>query len=120
MPAVNPISPTAAYSTSRPTLLFIAAVLGAGLAYAAHELCFDLSSIRLRTERPHVLLGIALLIALGFQFINGFHDTANAVATVIYTYSLPPHTAVVWCGAWNFLGVLASSGGAAFAPFQWS
>jgi PiT family inorganic phosphate transporter len=42
-----------------------------------------------------VLLGIALLIALGFEFVNGFHDTANAVATVIYTHSLPPHVAVI-------------------------
>ena len=45
-----------------------------------------------------VLLGIALLIALGFEFVNGFHDTANAVATVIYTHSLPPLVAVVWSG----------------------
>ena len=58
---------------------------------------------------PFVLLGIALLIALGFEFVNGFHDTANAVATVIYTHSLSPHLAVVWSGAWNFAGVLVSS-----------
>jgi PiT family inorganic phosphate transporter len=63
---------------------------------------------------PYVLLGIALLIALGFEFVNGFHDTANAVATVIYTHSLPPNTAVLWSGAWNFLGVLFSSGAVAF------
>ena len=37
-----------------------------------------------------------LLLALGFEFVNGFHDTANAVATVIYTHSLPPWIAVVW------------------------
>src|SRR5690242_5704969 len=61
-----------------------------------------------------VLLGLALLIALGFEFVNGFHDTANAVATVIYTHSLPPLVAVVWSGAWNFLGVLTSSGLVAF------
>ena len=52
-----------------------------------------------------VLLGLALLIALGFEFVNGFHDTANAVATVIYTHSMPPQVAVVWSGAFNFLGV---------------
>ena len=46
-----------------------------------------------------VLLGIALLIALGFEFVNGFHDTANAVATVIYTHSLPPLVAVIWSGS---------------------
>jgi len=62
-----------------------------------------------------VLLGLALLIALGFEFVNGFHDTANAVATVIYTHSLPPNFAVVWSGGFNFLGVLASSGAVAFA-----
>jgi len=63
---------------------------------------------------PFLLLGVALLIALGFEFVNGFHDTANAVATVIYTHSLPPHFAVVWSGAFNFLGVLVSSGAVAF------
>ncbi len=63
---------------------------------------------------PYVLLGIALLVALGFEFVNGFHDTANAVATVIYTHSLEPHIAVVWSGFWNFLGVLTSSGLVAF------
>jgi inorganic phosphate transporter, PiT family len=62
-----------------------------------------------------VLLGIALLIALGFEFVNGFHDTANAVATVIYTHSLPPLTAVIWSGMFNFLGVLTSSGAVAFS-----
>ena len=61
-----------------------------------------------------VLLGIALLIALGFEFVNGFHDTANAVATVIYTHSLPPLVAVIWSGTFNFLGVLTSSGAVAF------
>jgi inorganic phosphate transporter, PiT family len=61
-----------------------------------------------------VLLGVALLIALGFEFVNGFHDTANAVATVIYTHSLPANVAVVWSGAWNLIGVLTSSGAVAF------
>ena len=61
-----------------------------------------------------MLLGLALLIALGFEFVNGFHDTANAVATVIYTNSLPPQIAVVWSGFFNFLGVLVSSGAVAF------
>ncbi len=49
-----------------------------------------------------------------FEFVNGFHDTANAVATVIYTHSMEPHVAVVWSGAWNFIGVLLSSGAVAF------
>ena len=51
------------------------------------------------------LLLICLLAACAFEFINGFHDTANAVATVIYTHSLKPTTAVVWSGIWNFIGV---------------
>ncbi|MGD0193147.1 MAG: inorganic phosphate transporter, partial [Rhizomicrobium sp.] len=60
------------------------------------------------------LLALALLIALGFEFVNGFHDTANAVATVIYTHSMAPVVAVVWSGVWNFLGVLTSTGAVAY------
>lgn len=64
---------------------------------------------------PYILLGMALFVALGFEFVNGFHDTANAVATVIYTHSLPPMVAVIWSGFFNFLGVLVSNGTVAFA-----
>ena len=53
-----------------------------------------------------IILVLCLLCALVFEFINGFHDTANAVATVIYTNSLRPMPAVVWSGVWNFIGVL--------------
>ena len=56
----------------------------------------------------------ALLTALGFEFVNGFHDTANAVATVIYIHAMPASLAVVWSGSFNFLGVLLSSGAVAF------
>ena len=59
--------------------------------------------------------GIALLIALGFEFVNGFHDTANAVATCIYTHSLEPHIAVVYSGIMNFIGVMLSSGAVAYS-----
>jgi PiT family inorganic phosphate transporter len=52
-----------------------------------------------------VLLVVCVVIALAFEFVNGFHDTANAVATVIYTHSLTPRTAVALSGALNFLGV---------------
>src|SRR5690242_14421231 len=66
----------------------------------------------------HPLSGIIFMgviaAALGFEFVNGFHDTANAVATVIYTRSLPAHVAVVWSGMFNLLGVLLSSGAVAF------
>src|ERR1700683_518182 len=61
-----------------------------------------------------ILLCLALLLALSFEFVNGFHDTANAVATVIYTNPLKPTTAVVWSGSWNLIGVLTSSGAVAF------
>lgn len=67
------------------------------------------------TWLPYGLLCVALVIALGFEFVNGFHDTANAVATVIYTHSLPANVAVVWSGVCNFSGVLASSGAVAFS-----
>ena len=60
------------------------------------------------------LLLLCLLIALSFEFVNGFHDTANAVATVIYTKSLKPTYAVVWSGLCNFMGVITSGGAVAF------
>ncbi len=85
-----------------------------GFVYAASRLLSDLSEIHSTEVMPFVLLGIALLVALGFEFVNGFHDTANAVATVIYTHSMEPHIAVVWSGMWNFIGVLVSSGAVAF------
>jgi PiT family inorganic phosphate transporter len=61
-----------------------------------------------------VFLVLALALALGFECVNGFHDTANAVATVIYTHTLKPWIAVVWSGLWNLIGVLTSSGAVAF------
>src|ERR1700678_2279626 len=96
-------------------MLVFGIVLVIGVAYAGSSLLHDLSVVHNESILPFVLLGIALLVALGFEFVNGFHDTANAVATVIYTHSLEPHIAVVWSGFWNFLGVLASSGLVAFA-----
>jgi PiT family inorganic phosphate transporter len=101
---------------SRATVLVFAVLLLAGVVYAGHSLVGDVSSAMTQrmTLLPFLLLGIALLIALGFEFVNGFHDTANAVATVIYTHSLPPHFAIVYSGTLNFLGVLFSSGAVAF------
>ncbi len=96
-------------------VLVFGVVLVIGVAYAGSSLLHDLSAVHSESFLPYLLLGIALLVALGFEFVNGFHDTANAVATVIYTHSLEPHIAVVWSGFWNFLGVLASSGLVAFA-----
>lgn len=89
-------------------------ILLAGAAYAGLHLVDDLSIVRSHSTTPFILLGVALLIALGFEFVNGFHDTANAVATVIYTHSLPANLAVIWSGIFNFLGVLNSSGAVAF------
>jgi inorganic phosphate transporter, PiT family len=100
-----------------PTTVFIfLALLGLGVGYTGYSLVSDISgaATQAMTLTPFILLGVALLIALGFEFVNGFHDTANAVATVIYTHSLPPHFAVVYSGALNFLGVLVSSGAVAF------
>src|SRR5262245_15051460 len=98
------------------TLILFVGLLAGGVLFTAYSLYADVSATEMRatTWLPFILLGVALLIALGFEFVNGFHDTANAVATVIYTHSLSPHVAVVWSGTWNFLGVMASSGAVAF------
>jgi PiT family inorganic phosphate transporter len=93
-------------------------ILICGLAYIATNIWRDLSVVHTTSIFPYLLLGLALLIALGFEFVNGFHDTANAVATVIYTNSLEPHIAVVYSGVLNFIGVLLSSGAVAFTILQ--
>ena len=80
-----------------------ALMLVGGIFYIANRLTNDLSSVHMGSIFPYFLLGIALLIALGFEFVNGFHDTANAVATCIYTHSLEPHVAVVYSGVLNFI-----------------
>ncbi len=90
-------------------------VLLIGVFYCRHSLGFRFIRLSRTSIMPYLLLTLALMVALGFEFVNGFHDTANAVATVIYTHSLQPHIAVVWSGFWNFLGVLTSSGAVAFA-----
>jgi inorganic phosphate transporter, PiT family len=95
-------------------LAIFAVVLLIGAVYALSNLVSDLEHAPLTSVMALVLLGVALFTALGFEFVNGFHDTANAVATVIYTHALEPHIAVVWSGFWNFLGVLLSSGAVAF------
>jgi inorganic phosphate transporter, PiT family len=99
----------------RAILVFLA-VVALGLAFTAYSIWRDIqdSGAQVTTFLPFILLGVAMLIALGFEFVNGFHDTANAVATVIYTHSMPAPVAVVWSGFWNFLGVLFSTGAVAF------
>ena len=104
--------------TKTPSRTGIAAfllALAGGLCYIAFHVAQDLGTVTITSVWPYLLLALALLIALGFEFVNGFHDTANAVATVIYTHSLEPNTAVVWSGVCNLAGVLASSGTVAFA-----
>jgi PiT family inorganic phosphate transporter len=91
----------------------LAALVG-GLGFIGFHVAQDLGNITVGSIWPYMLLGVALLIALGFEFVNGFHDTANAVATVIYTHSLDPNIAVVWSGLWNLAGVLTSTGTVAF------
>jgi len=67
---------------------------GVGRRVRRGHLLSDISGVRTASTFAYLLLGIALLTALGFEFVNGFHDTANAVATVIYTHSMEPHVAV--------------------------
>lgn len=100
---------------SRTGIAAFLLALGAGLCYIAFHVARDLDTITITSIWPYMLLALALLIALGFEFVNGFHDTANAVATVIYTHSLEPNIAVVWSGICNLAGVLFSSGTVAFA-----
>ena len=102
-------------SPGKVGMVIFGIVLLIGVAYAGSRLLRDLSTVHSDSALPFVLLGVALLVALGFEFVNGFHDTANAVATVIYTHSLEPHAAVIWSGLWNFLGVMISSGLVAFS-----
>jgi len=103
--AVNPI-----------TGIIFGGLVAAVLLFVAYSIYTDIDAAgtKITTIAPFLLLFVALLTALGFEFVNGFHDTANAVATVIYTRSLPANFAVVWSGVFNLLGVLASSGAVAF------
>src|SRR5580692_7151738 len=96
-------------------MLAFGVVLIVGVIFIGYSLSRDLAGLELGSALPYILLGTALFVALGFEFVNGFHDTANAVATVIYTHSLEPHVAVVWSGVWNFIGVLTSTGLVAFS-----
>src|SRR3954469_15894547 len=98
------------------TMILFFGILAAGLLYVVYSIYSDVDATgtKITTYLPFILLFVALLIALGFEFVNGFHDTANAVATVIYTRRMPDNVAVLWSGCFNLLGVLASSGAVAF------
>src|SRR5712672_4098038 len=98
------------------TMIAFFGILAAGLLFVAYSIYVDVNATgtKVTTYLPYLLLLVALLMALCFEFVNGFHDTANAVATVIYTHSLRPVVAVVWSGFCNLMGVLTSSGAVAF------
>jgi PiT family inorganic phosphate transporter len=115
--AEAPVKPHLDHPLDIRLALGILAVLALGLFYMAYSIRSDVTAAGggPTTILPFLLLGVALLIALGFEFVNGFHDTANAVATVIYTHALPAQIAVVWSGLFNLLGVLVSSGAVAFS-----
>ena len=86
------------------------------MLFVAYSLYADVeaSGMKATTYLPYLLLFVALLIALGFEFVNGFHDTANAVATVIYTHTLPAPVRGGLVRVFNFLGVSLSTGAVAF------
>ena len=105
--------PTPVQPASRPnldkgfnplTMILFFGILAAGMLFVAYSIYVDVSATgtRVTTYLPYILLFISLLIALGFEFVNGFHDTANAVATVIYTHSLPAEVAVMWSASSTF------------------
>jgi inorganic phosphate transporter, PiT family len=112
----KPVRPSLDKGFDPRTAIVFLLLLAGGLLFVAYSLYADVaaSGTKTTTFLPYLLLFVALLIALGFEFVNGFHDTANAVATVIYTHSLSAQIAVVWSGSFNFLGVLLSSGAVAF------
>jgi inorganic phosphate transporter, PiT family len=121
-PIAPPVAPPAKHSIhdkmskkpSKTGALIFGLVLVGGLVFIGSSIAKDLSGIRIESFWPYFLLGLALLVALAFEFVNGFHDTANAVATVIYTHSMEPQIAVVWSGFFNFAGVVTSTGAVAF------
>ncbi|MCD2325343.1 inorganic phosphate transporter [Sphingomonas sp. IC-56] len=113
--ATLPRGPRLDYQTHPLAKLLFAAIIVGGLVFAGFSVFTDTRGVGEELALgAFAFLGLALLIALGFEFVNGFHDTANAVATVIYTNSMPAHLAVVWSGFFNFLGVMFSSGAVAY------
>ena len=91
------------HATNPLAVIIFMGVVGAAVLFAAYSIYSDIDAagVKISSLLPFLLLFVALLIALGFEFVNGFHDTANAVATVIYTRALPANVAVVWSGMFN-------------------
>lgn len=94
-------------------VVFLSIIVGT-LIYIGVQLSVDLAHVPQLSLYSLILLSTALFIALAFEFVNGFHDTANAVATVIYTNALSAPVAVMWAGFCNFLGVMVASGAVAY------
>ncbi|AWV86959.1 inorganic phosphate transporter [Acinetobacter radioresistens] len=117
-PDSDPVLPVASSNVHVPTPKFFMpvflTVIVATLIYIGFQVNADLAHVPPLGLYSIILLATALLIALGFEFVNGFHDTANAVATVIYTNALPAPVAVMWAGFCNFLGVMVASGAVAY------
>lgn len=115
---VQPELSTPSTNVNVPTPKFFIPVfltlIVATLIYIGVQVSADLAHVPPLSVYSIILLATALFIALGFEFVNGFHDTANAVATVIYTNALPAPVAVMWAGFCNFLGVMVASGAVAY------
>jgi PiT family inorganic phosphate transporter len=114
---IAPGKPDLHREPGRTGIMAFGLLLIGGVAFAFYSLFADIDAAQVPpiAAAAVALLGAALLTALAFEFVNGFHDTANAVATVIYTHALTPMQAVLWSGLWNFLGVLTASGAVAFS-----
>jgi PiT family inorganic phosphate transporter len=114
---IAPAKPDLHRAHGKPSTALFFALIIAAIGFAAYSLQADItaSHVPAIATAALLMLGAALLTALAFEFVNGFHDTANAVATVIYTHALTPIQAVLWSGTWNFLGVLTASGAVAFS-----
>ncbi len=112
----RPVKPHFDHPLDVQVVLIYLAVPAGGLFFMACSIRSDIAEFGggPTTILPFLLLGVALLIALDFEFVSGFHATANAVPTVIYTHALPAQVAVVWPGLWSLIGVLLSSGAVAF------
>ncbi|WP_374573211.1 inorganic phosphate transporter [Acinetobacter sp.] len=116
--SAQPSTPVKSTNVHVPTPKFFMpvflTVIISTLIYIGFQLTADLAHVPALSLYSMILLGTALFIALGFEFVNGFHDTANAVATVIYTNALSAPVAVMWAGFCNFLGVMVASGAVAY------